>query len=72
MDIDTYTVYEIIVPETNEKILTRERYEAIAYWKDSHLVFEHHLTVHNPTSYIQTRVDIIRQWHNNPDFREED
>ena len=72
MDIDTYTVYEIVVPETNEQILTRERYEALAYWKDSCMVFEKHYTVHNSTPFIQTGMVITRQWHNNPDFQEED
>jgi hypothetical protein len=72
MDVDTFTMYEIVVPETNEQILTRERYEALAYWKDTCMVFEHHVTVHNPTSCLQTRLTITRRWHNNPDFREED
>ena len=72
MDIDTYTVYEIIVPETNERFFTKERYEALVYLKDSCMVFEHHVTAHKPTLYTQTRLTISRQWHNNPDFREED
>ena len=71
MDIDIFTDYEIIIPETNESFIVRERYEAIAYWKDSHMVFERHHTVHNPTLYMQTCMTITRQWHNNPDFREE-
>ena len=72
MDISNYIEYEIIVPETNERFFTRERYEAVAYLKDSYLVFEHHITVHNPTLYIQTRMTITRQLHNNPDFQEEE
>ena len=72
MDISNYIEYEIIVPETNRRFITRERYEAIAYLKDSCLVFERHVTVHNPTLYIQTYMTIVQQWHNNPDFREEE
>ena len=72
MDISNYTEYEIIVPETNEKIITRERYETIAYLKDTHMVFERHITMHNPSSYFQTCLIITRQLHNNPEFREED
>jgi hypothetical protein len=65
-------VYEIVDPETNKLFFTKERYEAVAYLKDTYLVFEHHVTVHNPTLFMQTRMTITRQWHNNPDFREED
>ena len=72
MDVQTYTEYEIVVPETSESFLTRERYEAIAYFKDMYLVFERHVTVHNPTSLIQTRLTITRPWHSNPEFREEE
>ena len=72
MDISNYIEYEIVVPETNKRFTTRERYEAIAYWKDSYLVFERHVTVHNPTLYIQTCMTIVQQWHNNPDFQEEE
>ena len=72
MDIDTYTVYEIIVPENNERFTVKERYEALAYFRDMCMVFERHYTVHNSTSFIQTVMVITKQWHNNPDFREED
>jgi histone acetyltransferase (RNA polymerase elongator complex component) len=72
MDVQTYTEYEIVVPETNRRFTTRERYEAVAYYRDSCLVFERHVTVHNPTLYFQTRMIISRPWHNNPDFQEED
>ena len=72
MDISNYIEYEIIVPETNERFITRERYEAIAYLKDSYLVFERHVTIHNPTLYIQTYMAITQQWHNNPGFQEEE
>jgi len=72
MDVLTYTEYEIIVPETNESFTTRERYEALAYFKDSYMVYERHVTVHNPTLYMQTRMTITQPWNNNPDFREED
>jgi len=72
MDISNYIEYDIIVPETNERFTTRERYEAVAYLKDSYLVFERHVTAHNPTLYIQTRMTITRQLHNNPDFQEEE
>ena len=72
MDVQTYIEYEIVVPETNKRFFTRERYEAVAYLKDSYLVFERHVTVHNPTSYTQTRMAITQQWHNNPNFQEEE
>ena len=72
MDVDNFIEYEVIVPETNEWFITRERYEALAYLKDSHMVYERHVTVHNPTSHMQTRLTITRPLHNNPDFREED
>lgn len=72
MDVQTYTEYEIVVPETSENFITRERYEAVAYFKDMYLVFERHVTVHNPTPYVQTRMIISRPWHNNPGFSEED
>jgi len=72
MDVQTYTEYEIVVPETNRRFTTRERYEAVAYLKDSYLVFEKHITIHSPTLYIQTCLVITRQLHNNPGFREEE
>ena len=72
MDIETFVEYEIIVPETNERFFTKERYEALAYLKDSCMVYERHVTVHNPTPHMQTRMTITQPWHNNPDFREED
>ena len=71
MDVQTYTDYEIVVPETSESFIVKERYEAVAYLKDSYMVFERHHTVHNPTPYTQTRMVITHQWHNNPGFREE-
>ena len=72
MDISVYTEYEIIVPETNERFFTRERYEALVYLKDNCSVYEHHVTIHNSTLYTQSRMVITMQWHNNPGFREED
>ena len=72
MDISNYTEYEIVVPETNQRFFIKERYEALAYLKDACMVFEHHVTIHNPTPHFQTRMIITRPWHNNPDFREED
>jgi len=72
MDVDTYTLYEIIVPETNENFTVKEHYEAIAHLQDGCMVFEKHITVHNPTPFTQTYLVIARQWHNNPGFREED
>jgi predicted transcriptional regulator YdeE len=71
MDVDTFTDYEIVVPETSESFIVKERYEALAYLKDTYMVFERHHTVHNPTLYAQTQLIITRQLHNNPDFREE-
>jgi len=72
MDVDTYTVYEIIEPVANKSFTTKERHMALAQWKDGDMVFERHFTVHSPTPYTQTYMVIGRQWHNNPDFREED
>ena len=71
MDVHTYTEYEVIDTVTNESFVTREHYEALACYKAGDLVYERHVTVHNPSLYTQTKLTISRPWNNNPEFVEE-
>ena len=71
MDVHTYTEYEIIDSITNEKLVTQERYVALACYKADDVVYERHVTVHRPTLDTQTYLAITRLWTYNPEFEEE-
>ena len=68
MDVHTYTEYEITDSITDECFVTRERYVALAHYKAEDIIYEKHITVHNPSLYTQTRLIITRPWNNNPEF----
>ena len=68
MDVQTYTEYEVTDSATNESFITRERYVALACYKATDMVYEKHITVHNPSLYTQTRLTITRPWNHNPEF----
>jgi len=72
MDVQTYTEYEIVDAVSNESFTTREHYVALSCYKTDDMVFERHVTIHNPSPYTQTKLLITRPWHNNPEFREEE
>jgi hypothetical protein len=60
--------YEIIVPETNEKIVTYSREKALDYYYEDCMVFEKQTTLTEPSVHTQTRVEITMRWDNNPEF----
>ena len=72
MDVQTYTEYETIDSVSNERLVTRERYEALACYKAGDMVFERHITLFTSSSYTQSQTVNIMAWHLNPNFRAED
>jgi hypothetical protein len=71
METQTTVEYEVIIPETNKRFFTRNRDEALDYYEGTCLVYERHFTLSNPSSYTQAQMLVIRAWHNNPEFEEE-
>ena len=69
MDVQTYTEYEIVDAVTNESFTTREHYVALSCRKTDDMVFERHVTIHNPSQYTQTKLLITRPWQGAIPFR---
>ena len=66
---NTNTVqYEIIVPETNEKIVTYSRETALDHYHEDCMVFERQITLTEPSVFTQTHVIVTMRWNNNPEF----
>ena len=72
METQLYVEYEIIDSITNKKTVTRERYVALACYKENDMVYERHVTVCNSSPYNQTYLVNIMNWHLNPNFIEEE
>ena len=71
METQTTVLYEVVDSVTNEKFVTRERYEALACHKAGDMVFEKHRTITNPTDNTQTIVYVILRWDDDPELQED-
>jgi len=68
METQTTVLYEVIVPETNERIITYSREQALEHYHDLCMVFERHITKTKPSEFTDTQTIISLRWNNNPDF----
>jgi len=68
MNTQTTVLYEVIVPETNERIITYSREQALEYYHEEHIIFERHITVTRPSVFTDTQVRVAWRWDNNPEF----
>ena len=68
MDVQNYVEYECSNPVTDEVYETREHLEAINYFKEGWIVYEHHVTVTIPSPFVSTREQVTLLWNNNPFF----
>ncbi|MGL4944290.1 MAG: hypothetical protein ACRC46_14000 [Thermoguttaceae bacterium] len=70
MDTQTRIHYEIIEPLSNERIVSFSREEALAYYEQGWIVYEHSVTITFPSPFVSTETDIVLLWNNNPHFEE--
>ncbi len=68
MDSQSYVEYELVNPATDRRITTSSREEAIAYFDEDWIVYEHHVTVGRPSRYASMRAEMSVLWNNNPEF----
>ena len=68
MDTQEYTEYECTNPVTNDVYRTRDTLEAIDYFKDGWIIYEHHVTVTIPSPFVSTHEQVTLLWNNNPFF----
>ena len=70
MESQLVITYEVIEPVSNKRIVTRNRYEALDYFAEGCIVYEHHDTISKPSMFTQTRNRVTMAWNDNPEFKE--
>ena len=68
METQTTVEYELVEPVTNKQIFTYNRFEAIDYYERDWLVYERHITLGNPSQFVQAEQRVTIMWNNNPEF----
>jgi acyl-ACP thioesterase len=71
METQTTVEYEVIIPETNKRFFTRSRDEALDYYEREWIVYERHITMGNPSQFVQAQQIVTIAWNNNPEFEGE-
>jgi len=69
METQTFVLYEITLPDTNEFFVTESRVETLSYYDDDYMVFEKHKIVTQPSVNTQTCTTVTLRWNDSPDFR---
>ena len=71
METQTTVVYELIEPVSNKRFFTYNRFEALDYYEKKWIVYERHITLGNPSRYVQAEQRVTITWNDNPEFEEE-
>ena len=70
METQLIITYEIIEPVSNKSIVTESRYEALDFYEQNYIVYEHHRTISQPSRFTQTLNRVSMLWNDNPEFKE--
>ncbi|MDR3234531.1 MAG: hypothetical protein LBT46_12880 [Planctomycetaceae bacterium] len=66
MDDLAKTVYEICDLFSKKRIQTESREEAIEYYEEGRLVYEHRITLNMAGIFFQSQYIVTIPWNNNP------
>jgi hypothetical protein len=72
MESQTRVEYEVIDTETNEQFFTDDHFEALNRFAEEWMVYERHITLGNPSRFVQTEQKVTILWNYNPEFEEEE
>lgn len=68
METQIIVLYEVVLPDTNERAVTYSREQALEYYYDEYMVFEKHITKYKPSTLTDTQTIVSLRWDNNPEF----
>jgi len=70
METQLTITYEVIEPVSNKRIFTENRYEALDFYEQGYIVYEHHDATSKPSMFTQTLCRVTMAWNDNPEFKE--
>ncbi len=68
MDSQHYIEYELVNPVTDRRLTTSSREEALSYYEEDWIVYEHHVMVGRSSRFASVRTEMSILWNNNPEF----
>ena len=68
MKTQTIVIYEVVLPDTNERTYTYSREQALEYYNSHYMVFEKHIAKYKPSVFSDMQTIVSLRWNNNPDF----
>ena len=68
METQIAILYEVVLPDTNEREYTYSREMALECYYDEYMVFEKHITKYKPSIFTDTQTIVSMRWDNNPEF----
>ena len=71
METQTTVEYELIEPMSNKRYFTYNRFEALDRFAEDWMVYERHITLGNPSQFVQTEQRVTIMWNYNPEFEGE-
>jgi hypothetical protein len=69
METQTFIIYEITEPVSNNTFVTDSYDVAVDHFNDGCMVFEKHKTMTQASPFIQSGSYVTMQWHLNPNFK---
>jgi hypothetical protein len=68
MEKQIIVLYEVVLPDTNERTFTYSREQALECYYDEYMVFEKHIAKYKPSIFTDTQTIVSLRWDNNPEF----
>ena len=68
MKTQTTVLYEVVLPDTNERTYTYSREQALECYYDEYMVFEKHIAKYKPSIFSDMQTIVSMRWDNNPEF----